>query len=375
MTGLYLHLPFCPDKCLYCSFNSRPAAGQDLHRYLDALESELARMADHPWSRSQTFTSLYLGGGTPTIFPVERLAALLGACLDKLPFTTRPEISIEANPDTVSVDTLATLRQAGVNRLSIGVQSFSDPLLCAIGRTHSAAAAGHAFHAARRAGFTNINLDLIYGLPGQTGADWHASLAAAVALAPEHLCIYQLMVEPGSLLHRRIDETPLPDEDELVEMDRLTGLLLRGTDYRHYEISNFCRPGRQCRHNLNYWQNGSYLGLGAGAVSCFDGLRLKAVDDASEYVRRMEGGIPVYEEGEALSALAAYRETVVMGLRMTDGIDLVRLRRRFALTPDEVYGDTLARLAGEGWLERDGDTVRLSAAALPIANGVLCRLV
>ncbi len=371
--GIYIHIPFCEAKCHYCSFDSRPLAGEDVESYCDALLRQATRLADHPWCRRQRFGTLYIGGGTPTVLSGHRLANLVETVLRCFRFEPAPEISIEANPNTVDADKLALLRQAGVNRLSIGVQSFDDRLLVALGRRHTAAQAEAAVSAARAAGFDTVSLDLIYGLPGQTVADWRRTLETALDLGIEHLSLYELSIEPGSRFHVR--PPALPAEEEVLAMDAVTAELTAAAGFERYEISNYCRPGFACRHNVNYWHNGDYLGLGAAAVSCFGGLRLRAVAAPATFVRRVTEDLPVYTEGEALSLAARFRETVVMGLRQIAGIDCAALRERFGIDADVFYGDTLARLLDQGYLVRTGDRLRLSATALPVANRVLAELV
>ncbi len=375
--GLYIHIPFCRTKCHYCAFNSRPLSGQDLSGYLAALHRQLETMAAHPWTRCHRFTSLFIGGGTPTVYDSDSLCHLIERSLHRFEFTAAPEISIEANPETVDLGKMRRLRSAGVNRISIGVQSFDDRVLAAIGRNHSAETGRRAVRCASEAGFTNINLDLIFGLPGQHAEIHQKSIETALALGVSHLAVYELMVEENSrldsLLHQQT--LSLPAEKETVAMMKKTGQLLKAAGFERYEISNYSRPGFRCRHNINYWRNGSYLGLGAGAVSCFSGLRLVAHDDPQTYGRAITGGKYPFVEGEALSEAAALRETVIMGLRMTGGLDLVAFRQAY---PAELLPDYLAlidRLCGARLLVRRGKKLRLSARGLLLANRVLAELV
>lgn len=374
--GLYLHIPYCRTRCGYCAFNSQAWPGPGPDDYLAALRLELTRLAKG-WGKAQVFSSLFIGGGTPTIYAGEALAGLLAACLAELSWGEAPEITIETNPNTVSAASLAVCRVAGVNRLSIGVQSFDERLLAAIGRSHGVAQARDAVILARQAGFSNVNLDLIYGLPGQDIATWRQTLDTAIALGPEHLALYELSIEPGTPFAARQQrgELPLPEDDAIADMADLGHELLAAHGYRRYEISNYARPGFECRHNLNYWRNGPYAGLGAGAVSCFDGLRLKNIEVPARYMARVQAGQVAFEEGEALGQAAAFRESVVMGLRMLDGVSLAALHRRYALTPQTYYGATLEKLLGWGLVGLDGQRLWLTAKALPVANQVLAELV
>lgn len=374
--GLYLHIPYCRSKCGYCAFNSVPWPGQGPDDYLNALLAEMAQVA-RGWGVGRVCSSLFIGGGTPTVYDGEALSRLLTACRAQFAWIDDPEITIETNPNTVTAANLAAYRAAGVNRLSIGVQAFDDQLLHAIGRRHSVKQAVQAVSLARQAGFANLNLDLIYGLPTQGVADWRQSLAIALDLAPEHLALYELSVETGTPFANRQaqGELSLPDEDTTAEMAELGHELLARHGYRRYEISNYARPGSECRHNLNYWRNGSYIGLGAGAVSSFDGLRLKNIDDPAGYMARVGAGLVAFQEGEALSLGASFRESVVMGLRMLAGVSLTLLRQRYGLEPRAYYGESLEKLQSRGLVALDEERMWLTPKALPVANQVLAELV
>ena len=374
--GLYLHIPFCKRRCAYCAFNSHaclvpPAA------YLTALASQIRYWGAQDWCRERTFTSLFIGGGTPTIYPGNELAGLVSLCLNSFHFSDDPEITVEANPNTVSLEALSILRRGGVNRLSLGVQSFSDRLLGALGRTHSRTEACTAIDAARKAGFANINLDLMYGLPGQSAPEWRESLDQAIAHEPEHLACYELTIEEGTPFARQVDkgELALPGEEEALAMAELTHAFLAQSGLQRYEISNYARSGQECRHNLNYWRNGSYLGLGAGAVSCLSGFRFGTVQHPDAFVGMVAGGKLPLAEGECLPLEARFRESVVMGLRMLEGVSFTRLQRRFGLTPPGYYGKILEDLQVQGLVVISQDTLRLTETGLLLANQVLAKLV
>lgn len=374
--GLYLHIPFCRGKCSYCAFSSWPCRRPPVS-YPAALLAQARQLARLPWSRERTFTTLFFGGGTPTIYPAEVLNGLLAGLRELFKISPAAEISIEANPDTLSPALLAGLRRGGFNRLSIGVQSFDDRLLQAIGRRHDRRRAREAVGWARQAGFTNLNLDLIYGLPGQGRQQWAADLATALELAPEHLAIYQLTPEEDTPLGRAVaaGRLQLPGEDLSADLELAARHTLRQAGYEHYEVANYCRPGHQCRHNLNYWHNGSYLGLGAAAVSCLSGLRLVNVAGPGRYQRRLAAGQAPYAEAEALGRAAAFRETLIMGLRLRRGLKISELERRFALTPQDYYGTMLDDLTGQGLLVVDRQRIALSERGFALANQVLHRLV
>jgi len=374
--GLYLHIPFCRSRCAYCSFNSYacqapPAA------YLAALAGQIRYWADQQWCRERRFASLFIGGGTPTIYEGGELAGLLRLCRESFNFREDPEITVEANPNTVTAQALTVLRRAGVNRLSLGVQAFSDRLLVGLGRSHTMAEAHAAIEAARQAGFANINLDLMYGLPGQSAADWRDTLTRALACGPEHLACYELTIEEGTPFAGLVEKggLVLPHEEEALTMAELTHELLAQAGLQRYEISNYAAPGRECRHNLNYWRNGGYLGLGAGAVSCLSGFRFGTVAEPEEFAGLVQKGELPLAEGECLPLAARFRESVVMGLRLLEGVSFSRLQRQFGLTPVGYYGKMLEDLRRQGLVEIGHDSLRLTRAGLPVANQVLARLV
>ncbi len=376
MAGLYLHIPFCRSKCGYCAFNSITASRGMADEYLDLLDEKIAAYASLPWSREQVFTSIFIGGGTPTLASPEKLAKVLTSCRHHFNMSDQAEISMEANPDSIDQDSLSTLLQAGVNRLSIGVQSFNDTLLSTLNRPHTGQQASQAVKTARKCGFSNINLDLIYGLPGQSLTAWTNDLHQALDLAPEHLALYELTIEPGTpfALARAANTLDLADEELVADMEEATNQILT-TAYQRYEISNFTRPGYECRHNINYWQNGSYLGLGSGAVSCLDGLRLSQESAPHRFMTLIHEGKTTISQAECLSAKGRFRESIIMGLRLVEGLDLTDLERRFHLSAREVYGDLFPDLLKQGLLIRDGKMLRLPANLLAVANQILSQLV
>ncbi len=375
MAFLYIHVPFCRHKCHYCAFSSCVAAENIFKPYVAALKKELRQLTAA--SADQRLETLFIGGGTPTVLPSRLLGGIVSLCLELFPAVPGGEITVEANPGTVNEEYLARLRTAGVNRLSLGVQTFNDQELRDLGRIHDSREATAAVQAARKAGFDNINLDLMYGLPGQTQASWSSSLRTAISLFPEHLSLYQLTIEAGTPFDRLVatKSLVLPDEDEIALMDETTGQLCRQAGLRQYEIANYARPGRACRHNINYWQNREYLGCGASAVSCLRGEREMRVADAQEYIRRLMAGESAVVDKECLSREASFRETVIMGLRMLEGVSCQQLMARYHLDLRHYYGETLTKLIDFELVELADGHLRLTDKGRPFANRVMAELV
>jgi oxygen-independent coproporphyrinogen-3 oxidase len=378
--GLYLHVPFCLRKCPYCSFYSL-AGRTDLHdRYTQAISTQLRSFSEEYCDQSRPLTSIFFGGGTPTLLPPETLSRLLAECLAQFSCADEAEISIEVNPATVDAAGLHVLRRAGFNRLSIGVQSLNDGELRQLGRPHSVADAVQTLQVARAAGFDNINLDLMYGLPEQKLYTWQDTIDHALDLQPEHLSIYELTIEDGTPFaqQQKQGRFSLPDEDTVLLMLEKTQQALKQAGFDRYEISNYAQPGYQCRHNINYWQNGEYIGLGAGAVAFLNGTRYTAIADADQFCKRLEclsNGQDVWAEKEKLDRDAAFRETVIMGLRMTVGLSLLELTDRFDMKSEMYYGETLHRLIRQGMLQIVHDRLQLTAQGLLLANTVMAELV
>ena len=375
--GLYVHVPFCPRKCPYCGFYSRPPGPGDFARYTASVLAHLRLAARLPEIRDLRFASVFFGGGTPSLLPVQHLIAILQAARQALDIADDVECSLEANPGTVDAASFRALRQAGFNRLSLGVQSLHDTELQRLGRIHTAAEVRAAVAAARTAGFENLNLDLMYGLAGQSPADWQDCLEQALTLNPDHLSLYELTPEEETPLALALErgELRLPEEEEVLTMMAITQKLLAATPLTRYEISNFARPGRECRHNVNYWENGLYLGLGPGAVSFFGGVRRAVRPGLTRYQQRALKGVSPWEEEERLDREAAFRESVVMGLRMIQGVSATALRARFGLDLRSFYGPTLDRLLAQEFLVWRGDQLALTDRGLVLANPVMAELV
>ena len=371
--GLYVHLPFCRQKCFYCDFPSYAGQEGRMAVYVEALLGELAREGAPlraAWGPPRT---VYLGGGTPTALPpalMERLLAglreFLAAAPDALEFTC------ECNPGTVDAAYLSLLRAGGVNRLSLGVQTFDDALLRRIGRIHTAAEVCAAVRQARAAGFRNLSLDLMYGLPGQTLAGLEMSVQQALALAPQHISIYGLQVEEGTPFARAqaAGQLALPTEEESEVMYDYMTAALPAAGYARYEISNFARPGFESRHNLGYWQDVPYLGIGAAAHSYLDGQRYENPRGIEEYLAAMRTDGRARREEEPLTRATSMEEFAFLALRTARGIDRARFAARFGCELASVYADAIARMRARGFLEEDVQGVRLTPLGMKYGNWV-----
>ncbi|MCF8056924.1 MAG: radical SAM family heme chaperone HemW [Desulfocapsa sp.] len=375
-TSLYIHIPFCAAKCSYCSFASF-AGLEGLHeRYVDALSAEIGKCASVA-AQVEPLRTVFFGGGTPTFLSGRLLKKILTGCSSHFSIAKDAEISIEANPGTVDVDKFTLLRNCGVTRVSLGVQSFSNQELKRIGRIHSANEAIRAVAAAREAGFTNVSLDLMYGLPQQSPESWQYSLETALSLGPQHLSLYQLTVEEETPLARLVENGTLkmPGDEAIAAMDEITLELTGAADLPQYEISNYARPGYQCRHNIGYWENREYFGLGAGAVSYLKGKRLRTTPDPLHYCNLLEEGSSVIVEEEVLDCEAAFRETVIMGLRMNEGVAVRGLQERYGIEYVSYYGDVLQLLVEGLLLEERSGFLRLTDQGRRFANRVMAELV
>lgn len=347
----------------------------DFSRYIKALRSELA-MISVRYSKP-ALQSIFIGGGTPTILAADQLASLLNLCRKLFRFESSIEITVEANPGTVNQSYFAKLQKNGVNRISIGVQSFFEDELYVLGRGHNGEEALKAIQQAKNAGFDNINLDLMYGVHGQTVESWENSLKLALACNPQHLSCYQLTIEDGTpySLWLKDGKVQLPSEEKIEKMDVLTVALCKEAGLRQYEISNFALPGKECQQNINYWLNGEYFAAGASAVSCVTGRREQREENPQEYCLMIEQEKEVIITSETLDREESFRESVVMGLRMVEGICCVNLLNRYGFDVDVYYGNTLEQLKRNCLLERTATHLRLTPRGRQVANTVMSELV
>ena len=361
--GLYVHIPFCLTRCGYCDFNTYAGLDYLQAGYLEALAREAGLWAEE-WTGSE-FASLFVGGGTPTTLPVASLAALMAGLRDKFDFARSPEITVEANPDTVDPKYLAAMLDTGVGRLSLGVQSFDPTVLAALERIHSPESARTAFAAARRAGFTNVSIDLIYGANGETVESWKRTMEEAVSFGPDHLSCYALTIEPATSLGRQVAAglVPSPDPDLQADMYDLACGALRDAGYEHYEVSNWARPGHRSVHNMGYWEGRPYLGLGAGAHSYRDGLRWWNLRPPQQYLATLQRGEKPVGGSERLTVDERRLERLLLGLRVADGI------------PEAwVESERAASLVERGLMTHLDGRVALTEAGLFLANEVVSGL-
>ncbi len=360
-TALYIHIPFCRTKCSYCDFNTYAGLEPLIPRYLDALGAELRR-----YPAGLPVHTINFGGGTPSLLSPAQLAGVIGAARGHFEVAPEAEVSVEANPGGLDRPYFEGLLEAGVNRLSFGVQSFHARELAMLTRRHSAQEARHAYEAARAAGFRNISLDLMYGLPGQTLAAWRTSLEGALGLRPEHLSLYGLTIYDHLPLGRRVRTGELPgqDEDLMADMYELACELLARAGYEQYEISNWALALElRCRHNLAYWRNTGYIGLGAGAHSYFNGRRYSNELRPAAYVDKALSGEALEAEAEDLTPELVRAETVILGLRLNEGV---------ALSEGEL--GLLEACLAAGLLDIDGRHARLTPKGRLLSNEVFWRL-
>lgn len=367
--GLYVHVPFCRQRCHFCAFYLEIARVERLTSFLSALENEIRLYGRQGTLHAREFRSIYFGGGTPTVIPAQRLASLLTLARETFPTASDLEVTVEAHPATVTPDDLSILAEAGVNRISFGAESMNERELIPIGRPGSVQDTATAVGAAKTAGFSNINLDLMYGLPGQTLESWEQSLRSAIALEPAHISCYALTVEDNTKLAHDIAQGMIagPDESLQIEMDRSADTLLTDAGFGRYEISNYAKPGFACRHNMLYWTDCDYLGLGPSAQSFVDGSRFGSAADLTRYIDRLRNDALPVSERIGLSPFERERDALIFGLRLSAGVPLRRIERH--LTQRD-HRHKLNRLIAQGLLEIGADRMKLSPTGKRYADTV-----
>ncbi|MGM9921785.1 MAG: radical SAM family heme chaperone HemW [Bhargavaea sp.] len=370
--GLYIHIPFCHQICFYCDFNKVFFKNQPVDEYIDCLGEELRMMRREGMFGSDGPLTIFLGGGTPTALEDRQLEKLFAYIDSAVPKDRLIEFSTEANPDELTPDKLAILWENGVRRLSIGVQSFDAGLLERLGRTHSPNDAERVVRQARDTGFENISIDLMYGLPEQTMAQWEDTLDRALSLGLPHYSAYSLIVEPKTVFYNLMNKNllPLPGEDLEADMFNLLMERMARSGLRQYEISNFAKEGYESVHNKLYWQNRSYAGAGAGAHGYAGGVRYSNHGPLKKYMNAvLEGRRPVFEE-HRVTAGEEMEEEMFLGLRMTEGVRFDMFRERFGRELEDVYGSQIRELTDQDLLTSDGESVRLTKKGIFLGNEV-----
>jgi putative oxygen-independent coproporphyrinogen III oxidase len=367
--GIYVHIPFCASKCAYCDFYSISGREHLMPDYQDAL---LAHINESSHAiKNYEVDSIYFGGGTPSFYGADRITEVFDAL--KLNGNVRmdAEVTVECNPDSMSLASLKQLRQNGVNRLSIGIQASDNDLLKLIGRRHNFQQAVNAVHDARRAGFDNISVDLMYGLPSQRKSDWADTLARIVELHPEHISCYGLKLEPGTRMYKDYNGSAImPDDDEQADMYSYAAEMLQRYGYLHYEVSNFCAPGFQSKHNLKYWNLDDYMGFGPGAHSCVGNLRYSYVRDLKQYITGVFKNLSIVDEYKNIDPLERAVEYVMLAMRTSQGISEndYRVRCQCDWRPIE---KTLRAFKSKGWAEQTGDRWHFTVPGFLISNQLI----
>lgn len=372
--GIYIHIPFCAKKCYYCDFVSYPNMKEKQKEYVEALKKEIKSYD----LQNYNITTIYIGGGTPSYIESKYIVEVLEYIKSKLNVNETKfenmEITIEVNPGTVTKEKLLDYKKVGINRLSIGLQSTNDRLLKQIGRIHKYQDFLQTYNLARNVGFTNINIDLMLGLPNQSIKDLKESIEKVISLHPEHVSIYSLIVEEGTKLHKQIEtgELQLPEEELERKMYWYTKSKLELAGYKHYEISNYAKPKRESKHNSNCWEQKQYVGIGASAHSYLDNIRYCNVSNLKEYISNMENVEADFEEkyivNERQNLEDRKNEFMLLGLRKIDGVSIAMFKEKYVENPIFRYRDSLEKLVNEGLVLIDGDMIKLTNKGLDLAN-------
>ncbi len=368
---LYIHIPFCVKKCAYCDFLSAAAGREQQRAYVEALLQEIRARAASPAVSGHSVCSIFFGGGTPSVLPPEWIREILDTVRETFSVAEDAEISLESNPGTLDPEKLCIYREAGINRLSIGCQSTEDRELQLLGRIHTEQEFLESFALAREAGFDNINVDLMSGLPGQTAASWEASLRRIAELKPEHISAYSLILEEGTELYEKQEQYAFPEEEEERSMYERTHEVLEEYGFLQYEISNYSLPGKECRHNLGYWTGTEYLGLGLGAASLLGHRRFSNTADPEEYrawaccPERME------KQEELLTEEDRMGERMILGLRLTKGVSDAAFSQEFGRSLMEQYGPVIRRYESWHLLQWEEGRLHLTREGISVSNQVM----
>ncbi len=368
--GIYIHIPFCIQKCAYCDFHSYSHMEHKIKFYVDALIKEMKQWADQ--FEDYKIKTIFIGGGTPSILPIEEMEKILNvlhACFKCMP---NIEFTIESNPGTLEKEKIRYYLESGINRLSIGLQAWQDPLLKILGRIHTREQFLKNYFIARDTGFKNINIDLMFGLPDQTLEQWDETLKEVIHLKPDHLSTYSLKLEEGTPLNKlyKTGHLNLPSEEEERNMYYLTINQLLDFGYNHYEISNFSKKGRECIHNNIYWENQEYIGFGLGAHSYIDKIRFSNTTHLEEYIHKMNKNENIRILEEKTSLKDEIEETMFLGLRRMKGINISNFMSRFGISPMQLYANEIEELERNGLLQIDDQSIRLTSKGIDLSNQV-----
>ncbi len=364
--ALYIHIPFCKQKCFYCDFPSFCNLEPLMNDYIEALGKELKNIKDE-----QVMRTIFIGGGTPTYLNLKALIALK-KFIGILKIAEGAEFTIEGNPGTFTEEKLKVLKSMGVNRLSIGLQAVQDGLLKTLGRIHSYEDFVKSYNMARNLGFDNINIDLMFGLPGQTNAMWSETLETVIRLQPEHLSCYSLILEEGTAFSKLYNEEDLPSEDNILKMYLDTKRVLKENSYYQYEISNFSKVGFECKHNLVYWDLKSYIGVGSSAHSYYKGVRYRNEANVQKYIENINNGESTVVEKYKNTIEDDMEEFMFLGLRKIEGISLEKFKSIFKKDIYSVYGDVINKYKKENLIMEKAGRMHLSSRGIEISNYILC---
>ncbi len=369
--GLYIHIPFCVKKCEYCDFLSWNAGEEERQQYVAALLSEIESYRE--FAKGYRVSTIFIGGGTPSVLLPKQMENILQKIYEIFELERRPEITVEVNPGTVDEEKLQCYKENGVNRLSMGLQSVKDEKLRLLGRIHTYQEFVESYELARKAGVDNISIDLISSVPGQTLQEWKEELETAAAQNPEHISVYQLIIEEGTPFYEKYAEHPelLPDEETSREIYLWTGKFLKEAGYEQYEISNYAKPGKESRHNLKYWERGDYLGLGLGAASMVRNIRMSNTKDMRTYLERCDKPKTMREDVQFLEEPRQMEEFMFLGLRKTRGVSKKEFKRIFGREMDMVYEKALHKCLENGMLLAHKDRIFLSEEGTLLSNMVL----
>ncbi|SDY66297.1 radical SAM family heme chaperone HemW [Thermoactinomyces sp. DSM 45892] len=369
--AIYLHIPFCTHKCFYCDFTAYVVEGQPVEEYLTAIDREMEVTVNQV--PPEEIDAIFIGGGTPTVLTPSQMKRFLTSIRQHFPnWSPHMEYTIEANPGTTTPELLDVMREGGINRISFGAQTFREELLKDIGRIHGVSDIERSVRQAREAGFENLSLDLMFGLPKQTVQDVQDTLERAVALQPEHFSAYSLKVEEGTLFHHLYErkELPLPNEDDEAQMYLLTRQYLGQNGYDQYEVSNFAKPGKASRHNKTYWHNEEYYGLGTGAHGYMNGVRFANIKGVKEYNVRLQKGERPVAESYQVDLNEDIENFMILGLRLMEGVSKDTFRERYHLEMEKVFGHVILPWIEKGLLQWQGDRLVLTEQGLMFGNDV-----